>query len=246
MFSIDRSFSRSNVAVPASADSSSRPTSPESSDWVVAKASSSIVVSCSLQLGAFLFEATLEVADLLGGELGLGHGRRRVADGGSADPFPQVRHGVRGWGEVPRASGRNGPGAVPSRGGREAAGSIVRVPCRPQATTGTRRADPRGWSEPGMVRARRRAPRGHHPRAPARAGRRTASGETQAGPPVTREAFDGGREGPAPVRAPATRVVPRGSTDASSRSDGDEAFRTGGAVSGRSASDGVRAGGHRP
>ena len=43
--SIDRSFSRSKVALPASADSSSRPTSPESSDWVVENASSSIVVS---------------------------------------------------------------------------------------------------------------------------------------------------------------------------------------------------------
>jgi hypothetical protein len=47
LFSIDRSRSRSNVAVPASAVSSSNATSPLISDWDAAKVFSSRVSSCS-------------------------------------------------------------------------------------------------------------------------------------------------------------------------------------------------------
>ena len=65
MFSIERSLSRSNVKVPASAFSSSKETSPDSSDWVAAKDCSSIVVNCCLQLRLLVEQAFAQLIELL-------------------------------------------------------------------------------------------------------------------------------------------------------------------------------------
>jgi hypothetical protein len=66
LFSSERSFSRSKVAVPESAYSSSKATSPETSDWGVEKEDSSSSASCALSSScSFSSEARSSSSSLL-------------------------------------------------------------------------------------------------------------------------------------------------------------------------------------
>ena len=178
MFSIERSFSRSNVAVPASADSSSSPTSPDMSDCVAAKEPSTIDASCAsrwvrssrsrARRSSISFAVSLAWAMGAKGSTSA-HRPCLMASEAPVGPGDVAALALPSFHQRTRPA--TGTGALPRR--RRCRGTRHRRAaraCSMHATgdDGNASRGPQSQSEPGTVGARCRAPRGHPPRAPAR------------------------------------------------------------------------------